>query len=128
MSEPMAAERRAEIRRQAEETLAQSERFQAAHGDSARRDPRLLDGLCADANAAADARVALELLAEVDRLRAENARLSEGWYKTRSFWECKVCGNVPDEDGTINHGRGCYTQSEDGGGTSHEPLSVGERE
>lgn len=32
--------------------------------------------------------------------------------------ECKICGNTPDENGAIEHGRGCYTQSEDGGGTS----------
>lgn len=31
---------------------------------------------------------------------------------------CKICGNWPDECGMISHGRGCYTQSEDGGGES----------
>ena len=31
---------------------------------------------------------------------------------------CKVCGNTPDESGTIEHGRGCYVVSEDGGGQS----------
>jgi hypothetical protein len=29
---------------------------------------------------------------------------------------CKVCGNGPDRDGFREHGRGCYTQDEDGGG------------
>lgn len=29
---------------------------------------------------------------------------------------CDVCGNTPDEDGVIEHGRGCHTQSADGGG------------
>ena len=31
---------------------------------------------------------------------------------------CKVCGNTPDDSGTIEHGRGCYVVSEDGGGES----------
>lgn len=31
---------------------------------------------------------------------------------------CSVCSNPPDEDGCIEHGKGCYTQSEDGGGYS----------
>jgi hypothetical protein len=31
---------------------------------------------------------------------------------------CKVCGNTPDDTGTIEHGRGCYVVSEDGGGQS----------
>lgn len=39
-------------------------------------------------------------------------------YEERSKYCCDVCGNVPDEDGVIEHGKGCYTQSEDGGGTS----------
>ena len=39
-------------------------------------------------------------------------------YKEREKYSCKVCSNVPDEDGTIEHGRGCYTQDEDGGGVS----------
>lgn len=30
---------------------------------------------------------------------------------------CKVCGNVPDRDGTLEHGRGCYRLSDDGGGS-----------
>jgi protein gp37 len=34
--------------------------------------------------------------------------------------ECDVCGNRANPEGTIEHGRGCYTQSEDGGGTSFE--------
>jgi hypothetical protein len=36
-------------------------------------------------------------------------------YEERKPYACKVCGNVPDEDGRIEHGRGCYTQNEDGG-------------
>ena len=30
---------------------------------------------------------------------------------------CKVCGNTPDEYGTIEHGRGCRVVDEDGGGS-----------
>ena len=36
----------------------------------------------------------------------------------REKYACKVCGNVPDEDGTLEHGKGCYTQDVDGGGVS----------
>ncbi len=43
-------------------------------------------------------------------------------YEQRGDYACKVCGNVPDEDGKIEHGKGCYTQSEDGGGTSWVEL------
>ena len=39
-------------------------------------------------------------------------------YAKREKYACDVCGNVPDENGIIEHGKGCYTQSEDGGGTS----------
>ena len=39
-------------------------------------------------------------------------------YKEREVYACDVCGNVPDEEGVIEHGKGCYTQSEDGGGLS----------
>lgn len=31
---------------------------------------------------------------------------------------CKICGNTPDEIGMIEHGRGCFAVSEDGGGIS----------
>lgn len=40
------------------------------------------------------------------------------WEGDRRIYECEVCGNWPDEDGVIDHGRGCYTQNEDGGGSS----------
>lgn len=32
---------------------------------------------------------------------------------------CKVCSNWPDENGILEHGKGCYTQSEDGGGSEY---------
>ena len=34
-----------------------------------------------------------------------------------SLGECKVCGNRPDDEGELEHGKGCYTQGEDGGGS-----------
>lgn len=43
-------------------------------------------------------------------------------YEEREAYSCDVCGNVPDEDGRIEHGKGCYTQDEDGGGTSWVEL------
>ena len=39
--------------------------------------------------------------------------------QTAEDYACKVCGAVPDATGVIEHGRGCYTQSEDGGGISY---------
>ena len=36
----------------------------------------------------------------------------------RHVYRCDVCQNTPDEHGMIEHGRGCYTQSSDGGGES----------
>lgn len=41
---------------------------------------------------------------------------------------CEICGNIPDEDGVLEHGRGCYKVSEDGGGTEYIPMSAIERE
>jgi protein gp37 len=39
------------------------------------------------------------------------------------IWECKVCGNRPDNYGHVAHGRGCYQVSENGGGeTFEEPF------
>lgn len=37
-------------------------------------------------------------------------------YSYRQQFACKCCGNVPDEKGELEHGRGCYALSEDGGG------------
>lgn len=45
-------------------------------------------------------------------------------YEKRKDFACKVCGNVPDEDGTLRHGRGCFRVSEDGGG--EEYVDMGE--
>jgi uncharacterized protein (TIGR02996 family) len=39
-------------------------------------------------------------------------------YEERSAYACAVCGNAPDEDGHIEHGRGCFVHSDDGGGSS----------
>lgn len=38
---------------------------------------------------------------------------------------CGVCGSPPDNDGTIQHGLGCYTQNPSGGGTSFVQLPPG---
>ena len=37
-------------------------------------------------------------------------------YEERAKYACDVCGNVPDEDGMIEHGRGCYVVDSAGGG------------
>lgn len=39
-------------------------------------------------------------------------------YEKRKEYSCKVCGNVPDVEGYIEHSKGCYVVSEDGGGES----------
>ena len=57
------------------------------------------------------------------RVREIPAELLEPIYSSvltffRQKLECDVCGNWPNEDGEIEHGKGCYTQSADGGGSS----------
>ncbi len=52
---------------------------------------------------------------EFIRVQCELARTSRYKYDDPS---CDVCGNMPDEDGVIEHGRGCYVVNEDGGGSS----------
>lgn len=38
-------------------------------------------------------------------------------------YECEVCGNTPDENDILSHGRGCFVLSSDGGGSEHiEPC------
>ena len=32
---------------------------------------------------------------------------------------CKICENTPDRWGFLEHGKGCYTQSEEGGGEEY---------
>lgn len=39
----------------------------------------------------------------------------EDWKQANA---CKVCGARPDAEGAIDHGKGCYTVSAGGGGTS----------
>ncbi len=36
-----------------------------------------------------------------------------GWDRSK----CKVCGNTADDEGYVEHGRGCYVLDSDGGGT-----------
>lgn len=45
----------------------------------------------------------------------------------RQRFECKICSNVPDEEGLLEHGRGCYTQSEDGGGSEFIEEAIDEK-
>ena len=71
---------------------------------------KLTDAELNDANARMDAGPAIQPTVEI-----LNTRLS---YEERQKYACDVCSNVPDEYGVIEHGRGCYTQSENGGGTS----------
>lgn len=42
-------------------------------------------------------------------------------YEERSAFACDICGNVPDDTGDLEHGRGCYVLSEDGGGSTFVP-------
>lgn len=50
---------------------------------------------------------------ELEKVRRELAKESKFWEGA----ECVVCGNTPDEDGELRHGRGCYKIDEDGGGS-----------
>jgi len=45
-------------------------------------------------------------------------------YEEREIYQCDICGNVPDEYGVIEHGKGCYTQSSDGGGVSSVDFEI----
>ena len=56
-----------------------------------------------------------------DKPLSEPSKLT---YDERAEFACEVCGNVPDEYGIIEHGRGCYTQCEDGGGLSIVELPM----
>lgn len=60
----------------------------------------------------------------IDELNQQLADL-ELLDRARNSFACKVCGNIPDEEGWLEHGRGCYTQSEDGGGS--EAVDLEER-
>lgn len=55
--------------------------------------------------------------AELIRVQCELARTP--WFLPTT---CKVCGNSNDEDGCIEHGRGCYVVDEDGGGSEYPEL------
>jgi hypothetical protein len=50
------------------------------------------------------------------RCKQKEAKLQLPTQEQREKHACEVCGNVPDEDGFIEHGRGCYVVNEDGGG------------
>jgi hypothetical protein len=53
-----------------------------------------------------------EHMARIKELEAQLARPAQ----ERDF-SCKVCGNKPNSDGELEHGKGCYTQDENGGGS-----------
>ena len=50
------------------------------------------------------------------RCKRKEPQLQLPTQEQREKHACEVCGNVPDEDGFIEHGRGCYVVNEDGGG------------
>jgi hypothetical protein len=39
--------------------------------------------------------------------------------EVRQNYACKVCSNYPDEEGVLDHGRGCYMLDENGGGSEY---------
>jgi hypothetical protein len=39
--------------------------------------------------------------------------------EVRQNYACKVCSNYPDEEGVLDHGRGCYMIDENGGGSEY---------
>ena len=55
----------------------------------------------------------LQRMREALAMAEEQSKLT---YEQREKQACNVCGNVPDEYGFIEHGRGCYVVNEDGGG------------
>lgn len=44
--------------------------------------------------------------------------MCEESYKILKEYACGICGNVPDENGVLEHAKGCYTENSDGGGYS----------
>ncbi len=46
----------------------------------------------------------------------------------RQQFACDVCGNWPNEEGELEHGDGCYTQDENGGGSEWIEEAVVRRE
>jgi len=55
----------------------------------------------------------LQRMREALAMAEEQSKLT---YEQRGKYACDVCGNVPDGEGFIQHGRGCYVVNEDGGG------------
>ena len=49
-------------------------------------------------------------------------------YEQREKHACDVCGNVPDEEGFIQHGRGCHVVNEDGGGITLVDFDEGPKQ
>ncbi len=61
-----------------------------------------------------------DAIEESDPAKAEFVRVQVAITNTAPYLptECKVCAATADEDGMVNHGRGCYIQDENGGGSS----------
>ncbi len=53
--------------------------------------------------------------AEFIRVQCELERTPR--FETPEHYRCDVCGNTPDENGELEHGKGCYVLDEDGGGS-----------
>ena len=62
---------------------------------------------CGTAFRGCDPKCPKEVIEEADRKS----------YEFRQRFACKVCGNCPDEFGELEHGRGCFVLSSDGGGS-----------
>lgn len=50
-------------------------------------------------------------------IRVQVALTHETRFEPPEHYQCDVCGNTPDENGELQHGKGCYVLDEDGGGS-----------
>ena len=70
--------------------------------------------------------------ARVDELRSLLTRLDEDRERVllarREEHACDVCWNIPDAEGVLEHGRGCYVVSSDGGGETYHDVERGPEE
>lgn len=77
-------------------------------------------GLAAIASGAA---AALQSPTAVQLSAAPAAQPGTGSLAIREQHACEICAAIPDSDGCIAHGRGCYAVSADGGGESWVELA-----
>jgi len=59
----------------------------------------------------------LEERGEADRAEFVRVQVERNRIRRYPPDECKVCGNTVNDEGELEHGRGCFAQSEDGGGS-----------